>query len=80
MADGTTKTFHVNQLRKRDSSQAQQNHRQHQWIMLLDSFRLPNAATAAETRSTTPATIPAQPTQLQPPEPPEMPNTAQPPL
>ncbi|KHN81162.1 hypothetical protein Tcan_03700 [Toxocara canis] len=44
MADGTITSFHVNQLRKCDSFEEQQNHREHQWITLLDSFGLTNPA------------------------------------
>ncbi|VDM44970.1 unnamed protein product [Toxocara canis] len=74
MADGTIARFHVNQLHKRVSFEGQQNHTQHQWITLLDTFGLPNPATAAET---TPAKISVRP---QPSKPPEMSSTAQPPL
>ncbi|VDM28748.1 unnamed protein product [Toxocara canis] len=64
MADGTVTRFHVNQLRKRESFE----------ITLLDSFGLPNPATAAET---TPARTPTHPRLSGPLE---MSNTAQPPL
>ncbi|VDM29077.1 unnamed protein product [Toxocara canis] len=77
MADGAIARFHVNQLRKRVSFEGQQNHMEHQWITLLDTFGLPNLATAAET---TPAKAPPQQTQQQPPERPEMSNTACSPL
>ncbi|VDM26117.1 unnamed protein product [Toxocara canis] len=77
MADGTIARFHVNQLRKRVSFEGQQYHMEHQWSTLLDTFGLPNLATAAET---TPAKAPPQRTQQQPPERPEISNTARSPL